>query len=72
LFLGSVLPPYVTHGVCLSAPIKTEDNWKKLVTLAGGCAPEASTLPPVTVSRFFLLFRSKMSQYLPYLDINFT
>ena len=23
---------------------------KKIVTLAGGCAPEASTLPPVTVS----------------------
>ena len=26
---------------------------KKFATLAGGCAPEASTLPPVTVSRFF-------------------
>jgi hypothetical protein len=23
-------------------------NGKKFVTLAGGCAPEASTLPPVT------------------------
>ena len=26
---------------------------KKFATLAGGCAPEASTLPPVTVSRIF-------------------
>jgi hypothetical protein len=30
-------------------------NGKKFVTLAGGCAPEASTLPPVTVSRIFIL-----------------
>jgi hypothetical protein len=28
-------------------------NGKKFATLAGGCAPEASTLPPATVSRIF-------------------
>jgi hypothetical protein len=33
---------------------------KKFATLAGGCAPEASTLPPVTVSRIFLtVFRGE-------------
>ena len=38
---------------CLSVPIKfwQKDDWKKFMTLAGGCVPEASTLPPVTVSR---------------------
>ena len=30
-------------------------NGKKFVTLAGGCAPEASTLPPVTVSHILLV-----------------
>ena len=29
-------------------------DWKNFVTLAGGCVPEASTLPPVTVSQIFL------------------
>ena len=29
---------------------------KKFATLAGGCAPEASTLPPVTVSRISPLY----------------
>ena len=28
---------------------------KKFATLTGGCAPEASTLPPVTVSRIFMI-----------------
>ena len=30
-----------------------QPNGKKFATLTGGCVPEASTLPPVTVSRFF-------------------
>ena len=36
----------LSHGSTLT-------HRKKFVTLAGGCAPEASTLPPVTVSRIF-------------------
>ena len=58
LFLGSVLPLYVTQGVFCLLSVRTntilhKDDWKKFVTLAGGCAPEASTLSPVTVSQFF-------------------
>ena len=32
---------------------KTKTTGKKFVTLAGGCEPEVSTLPPVTVSQIF-------------------
>ena len=32
----------------------TKKCQKKIVTLSGGCAPEARTLPPMTVLRFFL------------------
>ena len=28
-------------------------SWKKIRDIAGGCAREASTLPPATMSRFF-------------------
>ena len=39
---------------------------KKIATLAGGCAPEASTLPPVTVSQFFFFqFRGQCSWFIP-------
>ena len=36
----------LSHGSTLT-------HRKKFATLSGGCAPEASTLPPVTVSRIF-------------------
>jgi hypothetical protein len=36
------------HRMVLLCP-----NGKKFATLTGGCTPEASTLPPVTVSRIF-------------------
>ena len=43
-FLGSLLPPYLTLSdvYCIS-----------VLPLASGCAPEESTLPPLTLSQFF-------------------
>ena len=46
---------FPTHPNCLTVPGKVSAmlTGKKFVTFAGGCAPEASTLPPVTVSQIF-------------------
>ena len=49
---------YMIKISCISKQIlshgSTLTHRKKFATLAGGCAPEASTLPPVTVSPIFL------------------
>ena len=52
--LGKVYAPLFSHKRCSWLNFAwIKKCQKKIVTLAGGCAPEASTLPPVTVSRIF-------------------